>query len=361
MSAPRPIPIPGSRRSTRRRARSTDRQPGETVYLRAGTGTYAEADGINLLNGQILIGGGQDLIVGGDLVESGTGRPTIATTGAGNHGVELAQNNTVSGFDIGTTTGAGISDGGGSVGNLTISDVGKIGRRPDRRHRPGRHAQRHPEQRRLDRLDRRRDRPQRVSAAASPSPARPTIVGVHTGGGVDVTDPRPTHLSTFARRRPRLDRHGDTASTSPATAAAWQHHRRQHFDITTTSGTARSAVGDRRHGHRSAAPATTSPAPTGIGVVIRATPSSGGVTLESVSSIGGNTTGIILDNAGTGGFAVTGLGSTAGSGGTINSKTGADGSLTAGRRRLHQQHVNVSLANMAITAAPRITASGAPT
>lgn len=100
---------------------------GETIYLRKGTGTYAEADGINLLDGQTLVGGAQNLVVGGDVIEAAHGRPTIVTTGAGNHGVELAQNNTVSGLHVGDTTGAGISDGNGSVGNLTVFDVSITG------------------------------------------------------------------------------------------------------------------------------------------------------------------------------------------------------------------------------------------
>ena len=77
--------------------------------------------------------------------------------------------------------------------------------------------------------------------------------------------------------------------------------------------------------------------------------SSGGVTLESVSSNGGNTQGIVLDNAGTGGFTVTGLGSVAGSGGTINGKNGADGLLTAGNGVYINNTSNVSLSNMVIS------------
>jgi VCBS repeat-containing protein len=87
---------------------------GDNVFLLAGTGTYAEADGINLLNGQTLTG-----------VADGALRPTIAPL-AGD-GIDLAQNNTVSGLDIATTTGVGIADGSGTVGTLTVSDVGVSG------------------------------------------------------------------------------------------------------------------------------------------------------------------------------------------------------------------------------------------
>jgi VCBS repeat-containing protein len=83
---------------------------GATVYLLYGTGTYAEADGINLLDGQILVG-----------VPSILGDPTIAPT-AGD-GVNVGHNNSISGIDIASGSGDGIADSGGSVGALTVSDV----------------------------------------------------------------------------------------------------------------------------------------------------------------------------------------------------------------------------------------------
>src|SRR5262245_31535413 len=98
---------------------------GDFIYLRQGTGTYSEADGINLANGQTLIGAGQDLVVNGVTIETHTAAPTIQVTGANNEGVQLAQDNTLKGFNISTTVASadGIEDGGGSVGNLTISNV----------------------------------------------------------------------------------------------------------------------------------------------------------------------------------------------------------------------------------------------
>lgn len=107
---------------------------GDVIYLRFGTGTYAEADGINLLDGQRLVGQGENLVVtptgGGPAITVETGSalqtPTIVVTGAGNQGIQLAQNNTVSGLDVGmnNATAVGIADGGGTVGTLTISNVG---------------------------------------------------------------------------------------------------------------------------------------------------------------------------------------------------------------------------------------------
>jgi VCBS repeat-containing protein len=84
---------------------------GDNVFLLAGTGIYAEADGINLLDGQTLTG-----------VPDGLLRPTIQP-GAGN-GVDLADNNVLSGFDIVATAGDGIVDTAATSGSVTISDVG---------------------------------------------------------------------------------------------------------------------------------------------------------------------------------------------------------------------------------------------
>jgi Cadherin-like domain len=104
---------------------------GDIIYLRAGT--YTEADGINLLNNQTLVGQGENLVVnhslGGNItVETGSAgqTPVIIVTDAGNQGIQLAQGNTISGLDVGmnNATAVAISDGGGTVGNLTISNVG---------------------------------------------------------------------------------------------------------------------------------------------------------------------------------------------------------------------------------------------
>ena len=84
---------------------------GHTVYLLAGTGTriYAEADGINLLDGQTLTG-----------VATGAVRPTISP--AAGPAVDLAEDNVLSGFDI-VTGGTGILDDSAAAGSLTVSDV----------------------------------------------------------------------------------------------------------------------------------------------------------------------------------------------------------------------------------------------
>jgi VCBS repeat-containing protein len=79
---------------------------GELVYLLHGTGTYAEADGIDLLDGQVL---------------TGIGDPTIAPT-AGD-GINVGSNNSISGINIVAGAGDGIAHSGGSVGALSVSEV----------------------------------------------------------------------------------------------------------------------------------------------------------------------------------------------------------------------------------------------
>jgi VCBS repeat-containing protein len=119
----------------------------DIVYLEygnsGGTGVYSSADGINLTNGQTLLGSGVDLTYqtsasapGGPatillLDVDNTKVSTIQITGgAGNQAVQLAQNNTLRGFNIDTTNadGIGIEDSNGagaagSVGTLTVSGV----------------------------------------------------------------------------------------------------------------------------------------------------------------------------------------------------------------------------------------------
>jgi len=99
-------------------------QAGDTIFIRTGTGTYSEADGINLLDNQTLLGQERaDLLPAGVTGEAVGTAPVIAVTAAGNNGIDLGSGNTIRGLDIGDTTGSGIEDGGGTVGTLTISDL----------------------------------------------------------------------------------------------------------------------------------------------------------------------------------------------------------------------------------------------
>jgi VCBS repeat-containing protein len=112
------------------------------VYMRQGdNGVYDSADGVNLKNGQTLLGQGVDLtynktLGGTATLENGSvgQTPTIHLTAAG-QGVTLAQNNTLKGFNIDTGTDGnaiGIEDSNGAgaagaVGTLTVAQVGISG------------------------------------------------------------------------------------------------------------------------------------------------------------------------------------------------------------------------------------------
>jgi VCBS repeat-containing protein len=310
-------------------------QPGNTVHLLAGTGTgiYAEADGINLLDGQILVGDA-----------TGSVRPTI-TASAGD-GIDVAENNTITGVDIGSTSGAGIDDDGGTVGTLTVIDVGIGGIRSGQ----------------IVDIDHGGTLNVTLNEASSSSSSggaidlnavggsftvtgATTIAGA-TGGGVDVTSG--VNLGVDFQG-------GLTASSGASTAVNFSGNMGSStlaadgLNLTTTTGTGLNVS--------SGGTVTV----TGIGNTIAttggtavnisfATIGGAGVTLESVSSVGGSATGIILNTAGSGGFEVTGSASIAGSGGTIANKTGADGVAPGQGVGVYINATsNVSLANMAVT------------
>ncbi|HET9638434.1 MAG TPA: Ig-like domain-containing protein [Allosphingosinicella sp.] len=292
-------------------------QPGNTVYLLAGTGTgvYAESDGINLLNNQILIG-----------VPTGAVRPTIEA--AAGDGINVAQGNNVSGLDIGNTSGADIADSGGTVGTLTISDVGSSG--------TGRIID-------VDQGGTLNVTLNEATSTASTGGAIDlnavggsfTVTGATnitgaTGGGVDVT----------AGVNLAVDFQGGlTASTGATTAVNFQGNMGSSslsidgLNLTTTTGTGLNVTS----GGTVEVTGTTNTIATTGGTAVSitfATIGANGVTLDSVSSIGGTAAGIILNTAGSGGFTVDG--------GTISGKIGAVGvSINATS--------DVSLANMAIT------------
>jgi VCBS repeat-containing protein len=283
---------------------------GDTIYLREGTGTYAEADGINLLNGQTLVGGGQDLVIGAETIEQGTGRPTIVTTAGTNNGVDLAQNNDVSGLDIGDTTGAGLGDSGGSVGSLTVSDVGKSGAGQ------------------IVDIDQGGTLDVTLNSASSLGSTggaidlagvggsftvtgATTITGAHIGGGIDITGTSLT--ATFAG--------GGTVSTATTTAVNFVGNTGAlalggGFDIVTTTGTGLNASGGgtvTATGTGNDVSATGGVAISVIGTAIGAAD----LTFDSVSANGGSY-GIRLNGTGAaGGLHITGTGATDGSGGTI--------------------------------------------
>lgn len=283
---------------------------GDTIYLREGTGTYAEADGINLLSGQTLVGGGQDLVIGAEVIEQGTGRPSIVTIGGANNGIDLAQNNNVSGLDIGDTTGAGIADGGGSVGNLTISDVGKSGTGQ------------------IVDLDQGGTLNVTLNSAASSGSSggaidlagvtgsftvtgATTITGAHSGGGIDITG---ASLSANFEG-------GGTISTADATAVNFIGNSGAlalggGLDIVTTSGAGLNASGGGLITATGAGNSVTST----TGVAVSVTGTAIGVAdliFESISADGGAYAIRLNGTGAAGGLHITGTGAVDGSGGTI--------------------------------------------
>jgi VCBS repeat-containing protein len=274
-------------------------QPGHTVHLRAGTGTgvYAEADGINLLNGQILVGDA-----------TGSVRPTIEAL-AGD-GVNVAQNNNVSGIDIGDTSGADIADSGGSVGTLTISDVGSSG--------TGRIID-------VDQGGTLNVTLNSATSTASTGGAIDlnavggsfTVTGATTitgalGGGVDVTSG--VNLAVDFQG-------GLSASTGSTTAVNFQGNMGSSslaingLNLLTTTGTALNVTNGGTVEVTGSGNTVSTTGGTAVNIAF-ATIGAGEVTLDSVSSIGGTTAGINLNTAGSG-FNV--------GGGNISGKVGAAG------------------------------------
>ena len=108
---------------------------GDYVVLEHGTGTYSEANGINLANGVNLIGGSQTLTftnpVTSQVVTANTGSgtdPIIKVSGGADNGIDLlagTTGHTISHISIDTTAGSGdgISDSGASVGTVTMSNI----------------------------------------------------------------------------------------------------------------------------------------------------------------------------------------------------------------------------------------------
>jgi VCBS repeat-containing protein len=279
---------------------------GDNIFLLAGSGTYAEADGINLLDGQVLTG-----------VASGPLRPTIVTTGGGSDGIELAQNNTVSGLDIGNTNDTGITDSNGSVGNLTIFDVGKTGSGQV-----------------ID-IDQGGTLDVTLNVATSTASndgaidlnglagsftvtGATTITGIHSDGGIDITSSSLT--ATFAG--------GGTVSTNNAVAVNFVGNTGAlalggGFDIVTTTGLGLNATGGGTLTATGAGNSISSLFATALNVVNTAI-GAADATFESISS-GGGVNGIVLTNTGAvGGLTVTGDGGSTnnGSGGTIQNSTG---------------------------------------
>jgi len=299
---------------------ATGPQPGDTIYLRGGTGTYTEADGIHLSDNQVLVGGGEDLIVGGNTIEHAGTRPTIVVTGtepsgAGHDAVDVAHNNTVSGFDIGSVTGAGISDSNSDVGTLHVSDVGKSGSgqvvdidQGGEVHITFTSAQSTGSSGGAIDLE-------GITGDFTVSGAT-SITGTQSGGGVHVS----SALVTVALNG------GGTLSTGTADAIDFIGNAGSltlagGFAISTTTGIGLNASGGGSVAATGAGNSVTAAGGAAINIVGTQI-GAAGLTFQSVSATGG-TNGIVLQATGTaGGLTVTGTGA-GGSGGTISGTSGA--------------------------------------
>jgi len=92
--------------------------PGDTIFVYDDNGT-PYAGGLVLEADETLIGEAAGLVLGGDTIVPAGGRPQI--TNASGIGLALATNNTLGGFDIQGTSGAGIT--GTSFGTLVATNV----------------------------------------------------------------------------------------------------------------------------------------------------------------------------------------------------------------------------------------------
>ena len=103
--------------------------PDDIIRVRQGDGTDTGHDqGFILKNGQRIVGGAADLVVGGQLIEAGTG-PSVHSHGAGNV-FDLAGDHVIEGLTINPSTGHGIAGLGVSeivVDQVTINPSGSAG------------------------------------------------------------------------------------------------------------------------------------------------------------------------------------------------------------------------------------------
>ena len=262
------------------------------VFVRTGTGTYSETDGLKLQNDQTLLGQERADLLPAAFGESVGIAPVIATTGGTNDGILLASNNTVRGLDIGNTTGSGISDGGGTVGSLTISDVaiGGSGKALD--------------------IDQGGTLAATFESIASTGSGSEGIDLSGLGGSFSVTGATTVSGNTGNG----IDLTGNTGSFTF-----------NGLDVTTAAGT---GIGLNATGGGTltvVGPGSDIDTSAGTGTAVNianTTIGAGGVTFKSIS-VDGAANGIVLDGTGNGTFTITGDGTNIqnASGGTIQNTT----------------------------------------
>lgn len=361
---------------------------GDIIFLHSGSGSYT--GGVTLLAEQTLWGANETLIVGGFTLQTAGADPVIEN--AVGNGVTLATNNTLRGLTIGNTTTGDIV--GTAVGNLTISNVISNGTGPIITISTS------------GVLDVVLDSASTTSSSTtgivltgvtgSFTSSAGSISGVNgtdvlinggtatvniantittnTGGSIEVTGRGAgANTVTFSGALSisggtGISVHDNTAGTVTFSNASKNINTNAvagvnlvnntgstinftggGLDIDTTSGTGFNATGG---GTINVTGTGNSLFANGSGTalnVVNTTIGASGLTFQSIrAGTISNTAGagIILDTTGTlGGLTVTGVGTTAGSGGTIERKTGANGTSSGVGIYLNNTN-NVSLANM---------------
>lgn len=270
---------------------------GDIIFVYQGSGSYGS--GIPLEANQKLIGEKAGLTVNGNnLVSAGATAPVI--TNASGVGVGLASGVDVEGLDISGTSGDGINGSAvtaatvGTTAAVNISGAGGDG------------------------VD--------LSGAASGDISIAAPITGSAGHSVSVAN-RTGGTTAFSGAISDAGTGISLASNTGATV---------NFSGGITAGTGANTAFSATGGGTVTLTGSANTLATTTGTALNLTGTaigSLGLTFQSIASNGGSNTGIILSGTGTaagnGGLTVTGSG-TAGSGGTIANKTGADGSTSTG-------------------------------
>ena len=290
--------------------------PGDVIFIHESITPYD--GGITILDNQVLVGqdATADLPTITGITPSASSAPlptmnplgTPATTlvNSSGDGITLAQNNTVRGLTVGNTTGVGFL--ATSFGTVMISDVSLIGSG--------------------DGVDMTGGNMTMTFDQLSSSSGTRGIELDNVSGFFGVTS---GSLSGHTSHAVRIQNssgidfdysgsidsgaEGIDISTSPGGSFSFSGP----LNLNTGPNTAFSATGGGTVEILGTANTITNGAAPAVNIN-GTTIGPNGITFQSISSNGGSK-GIILDNAGSGGFTVTGTGTTDGSGGTIQNKT----------------------------------------
>lgn len=339
---------------------STNPADGDYIYLAAGT--YNEA-GITLANNQVLFGQGTtgafDSFAGITPPANSAARPTLGGANpliiSSADGVSLALNNTIRGVDIGNTTGFGIS--GGTAGNLSISETSITGNGGTINISTSAAFSNNVQ---LDELSSNSN----SSSALSLNGVSGTLAisaasaGITNGSGSPAVDINggslsmsyPGNITNTAGRSVNITSNsGGTVSFTGALVDngtginlannGGQTVNFSNIDLDTAGNTAFTASNG---GTLNVTGTNTIDTTTGVAIDLQnVSIGASGMTFNQVN-VNGATSGIVLDTiTGTGQFRITGSGTTAGSGGTIqNNSTSGFTAMNAG---------NIDLRNLNFT------------